>query len=361
MRRIFTSAIAIAAAVFMSNSVYSQTCSLSATPVTPSPGFSGGFTVTSAEGFSGNRNPLNQFPISSTSTLVSPIFYYDNAQTAVYTRLKLATDGNNKASSITAYTISVKYGSGVGVVQSCSQTGLNITIPGSATGTDFFATISGINIPGQTNFQVTISLTIGGSTGTTNNVIITDYRNNAIQKVNGALPVNFTGINARLVNGSVNLNWTVDAEEHVLGYEVEKSNDGRNFAKLGTVAANKQMQYSFVDATFSGTAYYRVKSVDVDGKFKYTSVVSMKGGKSGVVVKAFPTITRGAITVQHDAAVKGSSISIASQEGRIVKSVLPGNGAIQTNVDLSSLQAGIYLVRYNDGLGNVETLKVVKQ
>jgi hypothetical protein len=39
----------------------------------------------------------------------------------------------------------------------------------------------------------------------------------------------------------------------------------------------------------------------------------------------------------------------------------PQTGATQTDVDMSSLQAGLYLLKWNDGHGNVQTIKLVKQ
>ena len=66
-------------------------------------------------------------------------------------------------------------------------------------------------------------------------------------------------------------------------------------------------------------------------------------------------------TLSHSTATAESQISISSAEGREVKVMTPAKGSQQTVISLSSLNAGVYVVRYTNGSGEVETLKIVKQ
>jgi hypothetical protein len=160
----------------------------------------------------------------------------------------------------------------------------------------------------------------------------------------------------------VQLNWIIEAEENVRAYEVERSADGRSFSKIGSVAATGTKSYSFGDdRTLAGVSYYRIKSVDADGNAAYSAVVTLKNGKSAIVFKGFPTLIRSNLTLQHDAATPSSSISVSTTEGRVVKTIVPAKGSQQTIADLTAVQAGVYFVRYNNGNGSVETLKIIKE
>lgn len=175
------------------------------------------------------------------------------------------------------------------------------------------------------------------------------------------LPVKFSSLDARATNSSVSLKWNVATEENLSGYNVERSADGSSFSKIGFVKAEGNNSYSFVDSKPSSISYYRIKSVDIDGRYAYSTVALVKGGKSMIVLKAFPIPFIKNVSIQHPTAVAGSLITISSQDGRTIKSIVPAVGMQQTDVDLSLAKAGLYLVRFNNGNGEVETLKILKQ
>ena len=52
---------------------------------------------------------------------------------------------------------------------------------------------------------------------------------------------------------------------------------------------------------------------------------------------------------------------LSGAAGRAVNAVKPVAGSQQTFVDMSRLQRGLYVVRFDDGDGNTETMKVLKQ
>ena len=177
------------------------------------------------------------------------------------------------------------------------------------------------------------------------------------------LPVTFMGITARKDVSSTIVRWDVADEIDVRGYEVEKSTDGRTFQKVGFVSANGKPAYTFSDnSAAEGVVYYRVKNVDIDGKFKYSSIVKLNGkNASSIVVKAFPVPARNNVTVQHDKLGAGGTITLSTADGRTVKTVSPGATAIQTNLDLTGQIPGIYILRLQNENGETETLKIIKQ
>jgi hypothetical protein len=177
----------------------------------------------------------------------------------------------------------------------------------------------------------------------------------------GPLPVNFVSIDVKKEGTNAKLTWKVSDEVNVQRYVVEKSLDGRTFNEIGSVNATGAIQYSFTDLQVQAKNFYRVKSVDIDGSFKYSSVVSLNGSKSSIVLQAYPMPTRNSITLQHGTAKQGSLITIVSMEGKVVKTQLPNRNGQQTTIDLQNALPGVYMIRFDDGNGTVETLRIVKQ
>jgi hypothetical protein len=178
---------------------------------------------------------------------------------------------------------------------------------------------------------------------------------------NAPLPVRFVSLNGILQSDSkVRLTWNVDTEDNVAGYEVLRSNDGRNFTRIGYVAAAGQRSYNYIDAAPLTKGYYRIKSVDNDGKFGFSIIVQVEGSDASVVVKAFMSSMNNLI-VQHDDAPRGAKITVSTVDGRLVRSVIPQIGAQQTNVDLSGANTGVYIVRYDIPNGQSAIIKLIKQ
>ena len=192
------------------------------------------------------------------------------------------------------------------------------------------------------------------------NIIFDDFRTNGSFSA-APLPVTFIGFEAKRVGSNVQLLWKVAGEENVARYEVERSIDGRNFTVIGSVGTSKSDNYSYTDPTSASTVYYRVRNVDTDGKFKYTNVARLVNGKASLVLKAFPTPVVNQLTVQHPAINRNTLINVSTADGRIIRSVRPTAGSMQTFIDMSNLQKGLYMVRFDDGDGNVETMKIIKQ
>ncbi len=180
-------------------------------------------------------------------------------------------------------------------------------------------------------------------------------------EANGILPVTFTSFNVIIDNNKARLTWKVAAEQNVDGYEVERSNNGVQFSKLGFVKATGSSSYSFTDEKIlNGVNFYRVKNVDLDGKFAYTHIVSING-KKGQFVKLFPIPARTDLFIQHHDAIKGAQLKISSMEGRIVRIISVPSNATQTIINLSTIHSGVYFVTYDSGDGNKLTSKFIKQ
>lgn len=219
--------------------------------------------------------------------------------------------------------------------------------------------LPGFPTGGQYRFR--IELTPNTGAGQANqNITFDDFRTNGTLS-QAPLPVNFIGFEAKKLNNNVQLVWKIAGEENVDRYEVERSEDGRSFTTIGTVARHGKDTYTYLDGNSPATSYYRIKNVDNDGKFKYSSIARLVNGKSDIVLKAFPQPVQTQLTLQHPGITGKALISVSTADGRVVRTITPAANAMQTYVDMSGLKAGMYMLRFDGGDGTTQTMKLVKQ
>lgn len=118
--------------------------------------------------------------------------------------------------------------------------------------------------------------------------------------------LSFTAIRA---SGTSFLKWVTENEQNVNYFDVQRSYNGVSFATIGNVAARNsgsRENYEFEDhSSLNGIAYYRIKSVDIDGKFSYSRIaaVSENDLKSASFVVLNPA--RSVITVLNKTGENG--------------------------------------------------------
>jgi hypothetical protein len=108
------------------------------------------------------------------------------------------------------------------------------------------------------------------------------------------LPVTLISFEAVLLeNNQVELSWKTSKEVNSSYFTIEKSTNGINFEEAGTVSAKGNSKilnhYSFTDEnhlTSSGTIYYRLRIVDLDGTFEYSKLAGVV--LKGSVISIYP-------------------------------------------------------------------------
>ena len=91
-----------------------------------------------------------------------------------------------------------------------------------------------------------------------------------------AIPVTLTDIKAIQKNAGVQVEWTAQQEINIDRYEVERSQNGQQFTKLGTVAATGNSSvvtnYKLFDPNpYKGVSFYRIKIIET-GQLKYSRI-----------------------------------------------------------------------------------------
>ena len=172
---------------------------------------------------------------------------------------------------------------------------------------------------------------------------------------NAVLPITsleFTGI----LNGNkVNLNWKTGSEVNSDHFEVEKSTDGLHFSLLANVKAKGNSSVTSYYATVDplpvkGLNYYRLKMVDIDGRFVYSQVVVIKiiGNitlTTAVKPNPFTNTLDIFVTIPHASNIELRLVDVAGKTvyNRTVKAIQGFNTF--TISDLNKLSNGTYILQ----------------
>lgn len=98
----------------------------------------------------------------------------------------------------------------------------------------------------------------------------------------GPLPLSLISFSVSSNGGTNVLKWVTTNEVNLMNFEIERSYDGANFDKIGTINARMTTglnNYDFKDDNFlDGYIFYRIKMVDTDGKFSRSLVIRVFSG-----------------------------------------------------------------------------------
>lgn len=181
--------------------------------------------------------------------------------------------------------------------------------------------------------------------------------------VNGvALPLNLLNFSTKLEESTAFLNWQTAEEKEVSHFEIERSNAQINFKKIGQVSSNNSLEkqeYNYIDEKLAvGVYYYRLKMVDLDGKYSYSPIRSVYVKEVESQLKVYPTPAENMVTVDLQKTEPKIKAEIFSLNGA---SLLSERFAETNKIDLnvSNLPSGFYIIRISlkDQVKEVKFLK----
>ena len=201
------------------------------------------------------------------------------------------------------------------------------------------------------------------------NVLISDTKNGLyLIDVNlNPLPIELKQFSANAINEKVRLDWVTLSEENSAYFEIERSIDGVEFESIGKVDAmgqsSEEANYFIYDGSpFKGNNYYRLKQVDLDGQFEYSEIVSVYFSSS--IIEIYPTFISGeqSLNVLFTETVSEMHFKLYNIQGQLIQSsTLSGSERDETQISVSGLQNGTYILHVFNGSQQVTKRVIVRR
>jgi hypothetical protein len=180
------------------------------------------------------------------------------------------------------------------------------------------------------------------------------------------LPVILDGFTAVLNNDhTVTLDWNTQLEINFSHFTIQRSADGANWSTIGTVQAKGnsavQTDYSFTDEQpLTGTNFYRLALVNMDGTYIYSDVKVMQSATIARI-SFFPNPAHDYVNVSLGGTT-GSQVTIllTSISGRLMqeKTAATGNGSVVT-FSIQNIASGMYFLTVVHADGTRESSPVL--
>ncbi len=175
------------------------------------------------------------------------------------------------------------------------------------------------------------------------------------------LPLVLFSFDATLNNKSVNLNWVTGMEKELSHFIVERSTNGTDYDQIAMVVAegntSVKKQYTFSDPKATGVKgviYYRLKMVDMAGRFQNSQVRLIRMGAeettgTGISTYPNPVSSELRITLPMKWQNQPVSFTLYNANGQVVKQVSAIQASQTETVNVNELHAGLYIVKAVSG------------
>ena len=169
------------------------------------------------------------------------------------------------------------------------------------------------------------------------------------------LPAGLTNFTTDNANCTALLKWTTASESNSQGFDIERSADGIAWHKIGFAASkavngnsSAGISYYYTDGSpQQGANYYRLKQVDMDGKFRYSETRVVKFDADGAIT-VYPNPARGNVAISG--LQDGQLLQLFGVNGQLI--IEKKATGFRENFNLSGFAPGIYhiTVRNQGGL-----------
>ena len=177
--------------------------------------------------------------------------------------------------------------------------------------------------------------------------------------------INLLDFKTRKKNNSVSIEWMTESETGTKYFEIERSNDGNTFSKIGeklSKNAKTKTSYTFLDEHPLLVNYYRLKVINLDGASHFSKVIAVnQNGAFHSTIQPNPFMQSFAVQtfLSFPQPIK---IQLLDMSGKLIryKSTMGvvGNNKVEFD-DVGSLKPGIYMIRIVRS-DNVVEKKIVK-
>lgn len=328
---------------------------------------------------SGGRTGAVTFPIGPSGSAYNPVQVTnsgtsDEFAARVYTGVSTSYSSNvANGTSITSNIVGNTW-----IVNEGTNGGSNVTLTLQWNGSDELGgfTRSNCNVAHYTGgvwVASSSSAASGSNPYTQTRTGITSFSPFGVHNNGGPLPVSWLSFTGRNIQENVELNWSTASEINNSHFELERSIDMRNFVLVASVngkgTTNEMSHYDYLDVNPFGAAttlYYRLKQVDYNGEYEYSSVIAVSKDKlgNGVTIETInPNPFTQQLSVTLNQVSEGNvAIAVYDLSGKVLYTHTQNTGSGKLVVDLkdlSNLPEGVYILSVTNGSETIRQ-KLVK-
>jgi len=167
--------------------------------------------------------------------------------------------------------------------------------------------------------------------------------------------ISFTGHSQE--NHAVQLNWKTASEVNSSFFEIQRSHDAKAFESISRVntSSSKGYSYQFIDPNPRHNNFYRLKMIDLDATFAYSSIINIKGLNKQPSVRIGPNPSADILNINlPNTNLLQTKVEVFDVQGKLLDSILLK--VINQSVSIKKYSPGIYIIKFING----ENFKIVK-
>ena len=183
------------------------------------------------------------------------------------------------------------------------------------------------------------------------------------------MPLKLISFSAEIENNLVGLKWTTASEENLKKFVIERSYDNKNFSEVNAVLPHDhpadKNNYTFLDKLSENsptTVYYRLHSVDINGKGEYsdTRIITMQKNSS-LNISAYPNPVMNNLLVTIPSAWQKKNVmfELLTVNGQVAKIFNTTNTGQTEILSVNNIAPGSYFLSASCN-GKIVRGKIIK-
>ncbi len=179
---------------------------------------------------------------------------------------------------------------------------------------------------------------------------VTGFGGFFVKTQSATLPLRLLSFSATPIVSCNKLQWQTANEIHAKHFEIEKSVDGSTFYLIAIKESigTGDYFYQYNDYSISaGKQFYRLKMIDNDGSFSYSSIVTIEN-KSKLSLNIYPNPVKDLVLISsNDASLVNTMLRVTDAGGRLlIQEVI---NSLPHPLNIEKLPVGFYQLHFSDG------------
>lgn len=164
------------------------------------------------------------------------------------------------------------------------------------------------------------------------------------------------------------LEWLTSTEVNNKGFEIQRRMENEaDFTTIDFVEGNNNsastIAYNYFDTYVDGSAYYRLKQVDFDGKYEFSQIIYVERNKVALPINVvlYPNPVSETLQIKFENAPNSQvEVRVFNSNGQEVKVKLTSTNDYQYWLSVAGMQKGSYTVQINQGKNRFSQRILVK-